>query len=146
MRGRPDGRGGGNTFEESPDSTKQWCRVTPGGGNPRESATENRPPVCGSGNRYHMQVRVKRWGKSPPQDGQPDWHGKPHQEQCQIGIACDASRGAAFAPAGPGWQLEARRQLRAKMNDHLGCGNAPRQNPAYRPSAHIDFLVSGPLI
>jgi hypothetical protein len=35
-----------------------------------------------------MQVRVKRWGKSPPQDGQPDWHGKPHQEQCQIGTAC----------------------------------------------------------
>ena len=30
--------------EESPDSTKQRCRVTPGGGNPRESATEMRPP------------------------------------------------------------------------------------------------------
>jgi len=27
--------------EESPDSLKQRCRVTPGGGNPRESATEN---------------------------------------------------------------------------------------------------------
>jgi len=30
--------------EESPDSLKQRCRVTPGGGNPRESATEKRPP------------------------------------------------------------------------------------------------------
>ena len=27
--------------EESPDSRWQGCRVTPGGGNPRESATEN---------------------------------------------------------------------------------------------------------
>ena len=28
---------------------------------------------------------MKRWGKSPPRDGQPDRHGKPHREQCQIG-------------------------------------------------------------
>ncbi len=27
--------------EESPGSTETRCRVTPGGGNPRESATEN---------------------------------------------------------------------------------------------------------
>lgn len=32
-------------------------------------------------------VKVKRWGKSPPRDGQPDRHGKPHREQCQIGTA-----------------------------------------------------------
>ena len=31
-------------WEESPDSTRQRCRVTPGRGNPRESATENKPP------------------------------------------------------------------------------------------------------
>ena len=36
-------------FEESPDSLKQRCRVTPGGGNPRESAAENRQP-CMQGN------------------------------------------------------------------------------------------------
>jgi len=30
--------------EESPGSTKIRCRVTPGEGNLRESATENRPP------------------------------------------------------------------------------------------------------
>ena len=30
--------------EESPDSTKIQCQVTPGGGNPRDSATENIPP------------------------------------------------------------------------------------------------------
>jgi len=31
-------------FEESPDSRWQGCRVMPGGGNPRESATEKRLP------------------------------------------------------------------------------------------------------
>ena len=30
--------------EESPDSTRIQCQVTPGGGNPRDSATENKPP------------------------------------------------------------------------------------------------------
>ena len=47
-------------FEESPDSTKQRCRVTPGRGNPTESATEKKPPE------YISWVRVKRWGKGPP--------------------------------------------------------------------------------
>ncbi len=71
---------GKNRPEESPDSTRQRCRVTPGGGNPRESATENRLPDPG-------QEKVKRWGKSPPRDGQPKRHGKPHREQCQIGTS-----------------------------------------------------------
>src|SRR5690606_28852547 len=62
---------------------RQGCRVTPGGGDPRESATENRQPPLGA-------VMVKRWGKSPPRDWQQDRHGKPHPEQCRIG----ASRGA----------------------------------------------------
>lgn len=35
--------------EESPDSMRRRCRVTPGGGNPRESATENRPPALVAG-------------------------------------------------------------------------------------------------
>ena len=35
--------------EESPGSTGSGCRVTPGGGNPRESATENKPPEAGNG-------------------------------------------------------------------------------------------------
>ena len=30
--------------EESPGSTEARCRVTPGGGDPRESATESKPP------------------------------------------------------------------------------------------------------
>ena len=31
-------------LEESPGSTETRCRVTPGGGNPRASATESKPP------------------------------------------------------------------------------------------------------
>ena len=30
--------------EESPDSTGTQCQVIPGGGTPRDSATENKPP------------------------------------------------------------------------------------------------------
>ena len=35
--------------EESPGSTRERCRLTTGGGDPRESATENRPPTRGPG-------------------------------------------------------------------------------------------------
>ena len=68
--------------EESPDSRERWRRVTPARGDPRESATEKRPPG-GLGRR----ARVKRWGKSPPRRRQRRRHGKPRQEQGQIGIA-----------------------------------------------------------
>ena len=74
-------------WEESPDSTRQRCRVTPGRGNPRESATENKPPRTRSG------VRVKRWGKSPPRFWQQRRSGKPHREQCRIGISWRVRRG-----------------------------------------------------
>ncbi len=59
------------------------CRVTPGGGNAEESATENRPP-CPSP-RGERTVRVKRRGKSPPRGRQRTRHGKPHPEQGRIG-------------------------------------------------------------
>ena len=49
-RGWLDDRVRRKVCEESPDSMKKGCRVTPGGGNPRESATENKPPcVQGKG-------------------------------------------------------------------------------------------------
>jgi len=35
--------------EESPGSTKTQCQITSGGGNPRDSATENKPPHQGKG-------------------------------------------------------------------------------------------------
>ena len=64
--------------EESPGSAGKWNQVTPGRCKPRESATENIPPL--------LEVRVKRWGKSLPHSWQQIWYCKPFQEQGQIGI------------------------------------------------------------
>ncbi len=69
------------SVEESPDSQKKRCRVTPGRGDPMDSATEMKPL-------RRAAARVKRWGKSPPRRWQQGRHGKPHREQCQIGTAC----------------------------------------------------------
>ena len=119
---------------------KQGCRVTPGGGNPRESATEKSLP-------WVSMVRVKRWGKSPPRTGQPGRHGKPHPEQCRIG----ASRGKVRRPGAtppetsardasaqerPGWQLDPASNSGARGMVIQG-GKPPGQNPAYRPSAQF---------
>ena len=102
-------RNGGS--EESPDSMKQGCRIMPGGGNPRESATEKRLPWC-QGFPDGSEAMVKRWGKSPPRTGQPGRYGKPHPEQCRIGALCGTglSQGTTatgtLQPKGPGWQLD----------------------------------------
>ena len=67
---RPDGRSGKGrkaAGEESPGSTETRCRLTAGGGDPRESATESKPPGKAFARR---RVRVKGWGKSPPRDRQ----------------------------------------------------------------------------
>jgi len=45
---RPRGQAPGGRGEESPGSTETRCRLTPGGGDPRESATESRPPAHAS--------------------------------------------------------------------------------------------------
>jgi len=45
--------------EESPGSMETRCRITSGGGDPRESATESKPPAF-------ARVRVKGCGKSAP--------------------------------------------------------------------------------
>ncbi|CTQ53060.1 hypothetical protein LP7551_01581 [Roseibium album] len=50
--------------EESPGSMETRCRVTPGEGNLRESATESKPPQLGR--KTFSGVRVKGWSKSPP--------------------------------------------------------------------------------
>ena len=64
---RLDGRSGKGrkaAGEESPGSMETRCRLTAGGGDPRESATESKPPA-----RVRIgRVRVKGWGKSPPRD------------------------------------------------------------------------------
>jgi hypothetical protein len=49
---RPDGRSAGVAYqggEESPGSMEARCRITSGGGDPRDSATESKPPAEPSG-------------------------------------------------------------------------------------------------
>src|SRR6185503_21136989 len=62
---RPDGRSRISrkaAGEESPGSIDMRCRITSGGGDPRESATENEPLPHPKG----RAARVKRCGKSAP--------------------------------------------------------------------------------
>ena len=116
--------------EESPDSTKRWCRVTPGRGNPRDSATENRPPR--SNQRFasgETGATVKRWGKSPPRTWQQGRHGKPHQEQWRIG----GPHGRASVRT-PGCQLDLAGNGKVRG---MVIASQDVQNPAYRPSASL---------
>jgi hypothetical protein len=76
--------------EESPGSTEVRCRVTPGGGDPRESATESTPPAHRN---VRWAARVKRCGKSAPRRRQRRRQGKPHREQDQVGAAGIPSAG-----------------------------------------------------
>ncbi len=69
--------------EESPGSKDQRWRLTAAGGDPRESATEMKPPAQGQ----LCVARVKRCGKSAPRLRQRRRHGKPHREQDRIGAA-----------------------------------------------------------
>ena len=65
--------------------------------NPRESATENRPPGFAQADPL---ARVKRWGKSPPHPWQQGWHGKPHRVQGQIGMTGCKPRAASGPSSG----------------------------------------------
>ena len=97
---------GASPGEESPGSTETRCRVTPGGGDPRESATESKPPA---GPRLRpARARVKGCGKSAPRRRQRRRHGKPHREQDQIGTSAALRRGAGrFPRRRPGRSREA---------------------------------------
>ncbi len=104
--------------EESPGSTEARCRVTPGGGDPRESATESTPPLrLGTSGRA---ARVKRCGKSAPRRRQRRRQGKPHREQDQVGAAGTPARGNAgrtFAPP-LGSVARGARQRASQRNGH----------------------------
>ena len=91
--------------EESPGSMDMRCRITSGGSNSRESATESKPPsptlpspACGGGIKGGA-ARVKRCGKSAPRFRQRKRHGKPHREQDRIGAAREQSRDLCPGPA-----------------------------------------------
>src|SRR5476649_2646502 len=84
--------------EESPGSIDIRCRITSGGGDPRDSATENEPPAFAPPGL--RRVRVKRCGKSAPRVRQRKRHGKPHREQDRIGTATRVVRCKAKTPQG----------------------------------------------
>jgi hypothetical protein len=59
---RPDGRsryGRKAAGEESPGSIDMRCRITSGGGDPRDSATENEPPAFAFGLRRGKGEKVR---------------------------------------------------------------------------------------
>ena len=129
--------------EESPGSTEVRCRVTPGGGDPRDSATENTPPPVPA---CRTAARVKWCGKGAPRRRQRRWQGKPHREQDQVGAA---GTGEQFL----GCRADLRAAARVGRTRRSATGvreewpsppaTATRwagQNPAYAPSG-----FSGPL-
>ena len=109
--------------EESPGSTGIRCRVIPGGGDPRESATESRPP------RRRGGARVKGCGKSAPRRQRWRRQGKPHREQDRIGAE------GAFPADTPGLIARGVRRRASQTNGHRPALRDRLQNPAYRPPA-----------
>jgi hypothetical protein len=121
---RPDGRCRQPRFvaiqpaaEESPGSMDPRWRLTAAGGDPRESATEIKPPFC-----FGSTARVKWCGKSAPRLWQQRWQGKPHREQDQIGAAGRAGNRGAESGSRPLPGLVARGDVRAspQMNGRRG--------------------------
>ena len=107
LRGQPRG-------EESPGSTETRCRVTPGGGDPRESATEtHRLPASRKAGRA---ARVKWCGKSAPRRRQRRRQGKPHREQDQVGMAGRKAGGVSAPPSGS--VARGARQRASQRNGH----------------------------
>ena len=101
----------GDPVEESPGSTGKRCRLTAGGGDPRESATENTPPAQEPSG--VPRARAKRCGKSAPRPWQQGRQGKPHREQDRIGAVVPQGTGV-FPLRRPGWSREARREARPR--------------------------------
>ena len=103
--GRPLPAGLARWSEESPGSTGIRCRPTAGGGDPRDSATENKPPAhprfARKGLPEDPRARVKRCGKSAPRPWQQGRQGKPHREQDRIGAAGGMGR-SPTSPRGRG--------------------------------------------
>ena len=109
--------------EESPGSMEARCRLTAGGGDPRESATESKPPVTASA----PPARVKGCGKSAPRPRRRGRHGKPHREQDRIGTALAGFRAAVRVG-------RARRPATDVPDEWPSIAFGRGQNPAYRPS------------
>ena len=112
--------------EESPGSMETRCRITSGGGDPRESATESKPPAC-------ARVRVKGCGKSAPR-GLATGAARqtpPGARPNRGGMRARAFRSVSRPP--PGLVARGARQRASQMNGHHA-GESRAQNPAYRPA------------
>ena len=114
--------------EESPGSMETRCRLMAGGGDPRESATESKPPRLVGLRAGDVAARVKGWGKSPPRDWQQERHGKPHREQNRIGTV-EGQPSGLFPAHRPGRLHEARWQHRSKTNGRHVPAAARRRGP-----------------
>jgi hypothetical protein len=118
--------------EESPGSTETRCRVMPGGGNPRESATENKPPRrrCPAGK--GETVRQERTaGPATERARQTPPGARPNRD----GTGFGPSR-VSGSPSG----LVARgmRRRMSQMNGHPALWGG--QNPAYRPAGILSLV------
>ena len=132
--------------EESPGSTGTRCRLTAGGGDLRDSATENKPPVQdrSRASRPVPRVRAKRCGKSAPRAWQQGRHGKPHREQDRIGAAAtvkglaarDESQGYSRPAARVGRERRVVRRVPEEWPSNPAGGG---QNPAYRLSGKFSI-------
>ena len=97
--------------EESPGSMETRWRLTAAGGDPRESATESKPPAV------RRQVRVKGCGKSAPRGRRRSRQGKPHREQDQIGVAGRARKRGARSVIRPATRVGCLRRLAMGVPD-----------------------------
>jgi hypothetical protein len=165
---RLDGRFSPRRGEESPGSTEVRCRVTPGGGDPRESATESTPPSPLGATR--RAARVKWCGKSAPRRRQRRRHGKPHREQDQVGAAGGAGPDPIRDPAAPGGPSRRRsgrsheapgdgrprgmavtaygvaswlppRRYRTRLTRRLALFPSPTRRPIDRPARREEILL-----
>jgi len=130
--------------EESPGSTEARCRLTAGGGDPRESATENKPPapaapqgnaIAGKGETVRQErtapLATGAAGQTPPgaRPNRGGRHGaKAPMQGCFSPVARvgRARRAAMRVPE----EWPSRRPAR-------GVG----QNPAYRPSGTFSCRI-----
>jgi hypothetical protein len=136
---RLDGRCRREAMEESPGSTGIRCRLTAGGGDPRESATENKPPV--QSRHFGADVgraRVKRGGKSAPRLRQRRRQGKPHQEQDRIGAAASALRSWTRGHSRPAARVgRVRRVVRRVPEEWSSRAKMARTEPGLQAVWHL---------
>ena len=121
--------------EESPGSTEIRRRITSGGGDPRESATESKPPA-----RSRTAVRVKGCGKSAPRRRQRRRHGKPRREQDRIGTKRARKRVQALSGSSSGLVARGGRQRSSQRNGrHVGGAAVRHTEPGLQAGWRFSF-------